>query len=120
MRRILVISPHIGDGEFGSGGTINRFAVEGNDTHQDHYVVYTEGFRAFKMSSILGYEMPRNNRSFKTGTFVFFNEGHMKAKMAALNCFQSMKGKLGDRIEFREYLAMVRGGADRYEVCRVF
>ena len=31
MRRILVISPHIGDGEFGSGGTINRFAVEGND-----------------------------------------------------------------------------------------
>ena len=30
-----------------------------SDTHQDHNTVYTEGFRAFKHASILGYELPR-------------------------------------------------------------
>lgn len=29
-----------------------------NDTHQDHYTISREGFRAFKRTSILGYEMP--------------------------------------------------------------
>ena len=36
-----------------------------SDVHQDHQTIYNESIRAFKFSSILGYEMPWNNRFFK-------------------------------------------------------
>jgi hypothetical protein len=38
-----------------------------NDTHQDHHVIATEGFRAFKHTTMLGYEVPWNNLNFKNG-----------------------------------------------------
>src|SRR4030042_4156989 len=40
-----------------------------NDTHQDHQTVSQEGFRAFKKTSMVGYEMPHNNLSFSTHLF---------------------------------------------------
>ncbi|HYG52910.1 MAG TPA: PIG-L family deacetylase, partial [Flavobacteriales bacterium] len=36
------------------------------DIHQDHQVISQEGLRAFKQSTLLGYEMPWNNISFNT------------------------------------------------------
>ena len=39
--------------------------------HQDHFTIATEGLRAFKFTSILGYEMPWNNIVFTTTSFVY-------------------------------------------------
>lgn len=197
--RILILAPHVGDGEFGAGGTLSRLASEGNqihqavfslaeksrlkglpentvkkelyaaserigiqhshlivfdypvrefpsvrqailedmvklrekidpdlvfipssrDTHQDHQVIFEEGFRAFKMSSTLGYEMPRNNLTFTANTFVFLNEKQMQAKMEAMECYHSLKDRSGDRIKFRKHLAYVRGSqiGTKYAEC---
>ena len=35
-----------------------------NDVHQDHQVVAAEGLRAFKRTTVLGYEIPWNNLDF--------------------------------------------------------
>ena len=40
--RILVLAPHTDDGEFGCGGSIARFASEGNEVH---YVAFSAAER---------------------------------------------------------------------------
>ncbi len=55
-----------------------------NDIHQDHYVIANEGLRAFKFSSILAYEMPWNNITFNTSSFVILEEAHINKKIEAL------------------------------------
>ena len=42
-----------------------------NDVHQDHKVIYEEGVRAFKNTSIFLYEMPWNNLNFKNQVFFY-------------------------------------------------
>ena len=37
-----------------------------HDVHQDHQTIATEGLRAFKRTTILGYEIPWNNFDFAT------------------------------------------------------
>jgi len=70
------------------------------DTHQDHAVIAEEGFRAFKSSSILGYEMPWNNVSFESSAFISLKAEYVDRKIKALNCYRSQKlraAKLGRR-----------------------
>ena len=50
------------------------FLPSPNDTHQDHHVIAHEGFRAFKKTTMLGYEVPWNNLDFRTSCFVHLNE----------------------------------------------
>src|SRR5687768_4345928 len=45
------------------------FVPSPTDIHQDHQVVSMEGLRAFKQTTLLGYEMPWNNVSFNTRAF---------------------------------------------------
>lgn len=59
------------------------------DLHQDHSVVAGEGLRAFKRTSILGFEIAWNNISFRTSCFVTLNEEHVEAKVSALKCYES-------------------------------
>ena len=42
-----------------------------NDIHQDHQTVSQEALRAFKNTTLLGYELIWNNLDFKTSCFVF-------------------------------------------------
>ena len=46
------------------------FLPSPNDTHQDHLTIAQEGFRAFKKTSMLGYEVPWNNLTFTTSCFI--------------------------------------------------
>ena len=46
------------------------------DLHQDHYTIAMEGLRAFKFTSILGYEMPWNNITFTTTSFIYLRTTH--------------------------------------------
>jgi len=80
-----------------------------NDTHQDHNVVSAEGFRAFKKTRILGYEVPWNNLTFVTNCFVDLKEQNLKDKITALECYQSQKHRDYASETFVRSLATVRG-----------
>ena len=48
--------------------------------HQDHATIAQEGLRAFKGSTILGYELIWNNLTFNTTSFVTLDEKHIQQK----------------------------------------
>lgn len=80
-----------------------------NDTHQDHQTIAHEGFRAFKDRTILGYEIPWNNRTFNTESFVLLEERHVAAKAAALKCYVSQLDRFYANEQFVRSLATTRG-----------
>jgi len=202
--KILVLAPHTDDGEFGCGGTINKFIGEGsevfyaafsaceqsvlkefpkdilitevknatailgieksnlllyqyevrkfnyfrqdiledmiklrdeikpdlvfmpceNDIHQDHHTIYQEGVRAFKFSSILCYELPWNNLSLNTTSFIHLNENQIQTKVNALKEYKSQAHRPYANEEFIKALAITRGTqigtryAETFEIIR--
>jgi LmbE family N-acetylglucosaminyl deacetylase len=85
------------------------FLPSSTDTHQDHQVVAQEGFRAFKKTTILGYEVPWNNLTFSTNAFFFLDSRHMDAKLRALRCYVSQLGREYVDEQFIRSLARTRG-----------
>jgi LmbE family N-acetylglucosaminyl deacetylase len=80
-----------------------------SDMHQDHNTVYIEGFRAFKHSSILGYELPQNLRSFENTAFFRLTPEEIDLKVESLSRYQSQSFRPYSRPDFIRSLAMVRG-----------
>jgi len=62
-----------------------------NDVHQDHQVIAMEGLRAFKRTTILGYEIPWNNFNFDYQAYVALERGHLEKKTAALAKYASQQ-----------------------------
>lgn len=95
-----------------------------HDIHQDHYTIGLEGVRAFKQISILGYELPWNNLTFNTQSFVFLEEEHLNKKIEALKCYQSQSNRIYANESFIRSLAITRGTqigvkfAEAFEVIR--
>ena len=85
------------------------FLPSTSDTHQDHQVVSAEGFRAFKRTTILGYELPWNNLAFVTNTFVLLEESHVARKMEALRQYGSQLHRPYAGSDYMRHLATVRG-----------
>lgn len=79
------------------------------DIHQDHQTIYAEGLRAFKRTTILGYELPWNNLSFTTNTFVALSENNVQQKINALNEYESQKARSYLNADFIRSLAKTRG-----------
>lgn len=79
------------------------------DTHQDHQTVSAEGFRAFKKTSILGYELPWNNLTFTTNAFILLSEQHVERKIQALAQYRSQVGRSYATGDYVRNLANVRG-----------
>ena len=79
------------------------------DIHQDHQTIYAEGLRAFKQTTILGYELPWNNLSFTTNTFVTLSENNVQQKIKALNEYESQKARSYLNADFIRSLAKTRG-----------
>ena len=67
------------------------FCPSSYDHHQDHQVVYQEVFRAFKHSTILGYELPWNNRTFRTDVFISVDQQDLDAKVQMLDCYKTQQ-----------------------------
>ena len=63
------------------------------DLHQDHAVATIEAMRAFKHSTVLGYEIPWNNIQMTTNSFIPLEERHVKKKIKALQCYHTQKDK---------------------------
>lgn len=85
------------------------FMPDLNDIHQDHATVATEGLRAFKFSSILSYELPWNNLTFTTSSFVHLEERHVATKVKALQEYQSQAHRPYSDEEFLRSVARTRG-----------
>ena len=62
-----------------------------HDVHQDHQAVASEGLRAFKRTTILGYEIPWNNFDFAYQAYVALEERHIERKIAALAKYASQQ-----------------------------
>ena len=94
------------------------------DIHQDHQTIYNEGLRAFKFSSILGYELIWNNLSFSTDCFIVLDQEHVDRKVDALSMYETQHGRSYMDPDFIRSLAKVRGTqigtdwAETFEVVR--
>jgi N-acetylglucosamine malate deacetylase 1 len=91
-----------------------------NDTHQDHQVIAYEGFRAFKHTTMLGYEVPWNNLTFTTSGFVFLQEEHVERKLAAIACYRSQSDRPYASAEFIRSWAITRGMQIRSRYAEAF
>jgi LmbE family N-acetylglucosaminyl deacetylase len=95
-----------------------------HDTHQDHKTISQEGFRAFKRTTMLGYEVPWNNLDFRTSCFVDVSDEQLQKKINALDKYQSQKHRNYASEEFVRSLALTRGVqigkryAEAFEVVR--
>lgn len=79
------------------------------DTHQDHEVIRKEGFRAFKGTSIWGYECIYNNLDFKGDIFVLLNKLQLHKKILASACYKSQSERVVMTENLIRALAFVRG-----------
>ena len=95
-----------------------------NDIHQDHSTIAQEGLRAFKNTTILGYELIWNNLTFNTTSFVKLDKKHIQAKCSALKEYKSQGIRDYMSEEFIFALAKTRGVqigaefAESFEVIR--
>ena len=80
-----------------------------NDIHQDHETISKEGLRAFKNTTILGYELIWNNLKFNTTSYVELKSQHIEKKIDALKEYKSQSNKNYFNEEFIKSLAKTRG-----------
>ena len=101
------------------------FQPSHHDVHQDHQTVAQEGLRAFKRTTILGYEIPWNNFNFSYGAYLALEERHIDRKVAAVQCYASQQHRRYANEEYIRNLASVHGTnvnrafAEVFEVYRI-
>ncbi len=79
------------------------------DLHQDHQTVTNEVMRAFKHSTIFGYELPWNNIIFHENCFVALTENHVEKKLEALKHYYTQKTRLYFDREYLHGLMRAKG-----------
>jgi N-acetylglucosamine malate deacetylase 1 len=96
-----------------------------HDIHQDHQVIAAEGLRAFKRTTILGYEIPWNNFDFAYQAYVGLEQSHVEKKVAALSRYASQQHRRYSDAEYIRNVARTHGinvnrdYAEVFEVYRV-
>ncbi len=94
-----------------------------HDIHQDHQVVAAEGLRAFKRTTILGYEIPWNNFNFEYQAYFELERSHLERKVAALSRYASQQHRKYADPEYIWNLARTNGinvGREYAEVFQVY
>ena len=90
------------------------------DLHQDHQVICQEVLRAFKTSSIWGYEMPWNNIIFQTNCFVQLSRENVEQKIKALKCYDTQKERAYFHEDFLWSIVRTRGTQIQTEFAEAF
>jgi N-acetylglucosamine malate deacetylase 1 len=80
-----------------------------HDVHQDHQVVAAEGLRAFKRTTILGYEIPWNNFDFSYQAYFALTQAQVERKIAALAKYASQQHRRYSDPEYIRNLARTNG-----------
>ena len=91
-----------------------------HDVHQDHQTVAAEGLRAFKRTTILGYEIPWNNYDFAYQAYFKLEQRHLERKVAALARYASQQHRRYADADFIWNLAKVHGTNVNREYAEVF
>lgn len=85
------------------------FLPNSKDLHQSHQVVHSEGKRAFKYSTLLGYELPWNSMEFDMDVFITLEEQDIQTKLNVVNSFETQKSRMFFANNIMLDLAKVRG-----------
>jgi len=96
------------------------FQPSHHDVHQDHQTIAQEGLRAFKRTTILGYEIPWNNFDFSYGAYVGLERRHVERKVAAVQRYASQQHRRYANEEYVWNLARVHGTNVNREYAEVF
>jgi LmbE family N-acetylglucosaminyl deacetylase len=91
-----------------------------HDIHQDHQVVAAEGLRAFKRTTILGYEIPWNNYDFAYQAYFALERSHVDRKIAALEKYASQQHRRYSDAEYIRNIARTHGINVNREYAEVF
>ena len=91
-----------------------------HDIHQDHQVVAAEGLRAFKRTTLLGYEIPWNNYDFRYQAYVALDRSHLERKTAALAKYASQQHRRYADAEYIWNIARTHGVNVNREYAEVF
>ncbi len=96
------------------------FQPSPRDVHQDHQVIAAEGMRAFKRTTLLGYEIPWNNFDFSYQAYVGLERAHLERKAAALARYASQAHRLYAKPEYMWNVARTHGINVQREYAEVF
>ena len=91
-----------------------------HDIHQDHQTIAAEGLRAFKRTTILGYEIPWNNFDFSYQAYVALERRHLERKTAALARYASQQHRRYSDPEYIWNVARTHGINVNREYAEVF
>jgi N-acetylglucosamine malate deacetylase 1 len=94
-----------------------------HDVHQDHQVIAAEGLRAFKRTTVLGYEIPWNNLDFSYQAYFALNEAQVERKVRALAKYASQQHRRYSDPEYIRNVARTHGinvNRDYAEVFQVY
>jgi len=91
-----------------------------HDIHQDHQAIAAEGLRAFKRTTILGYEIPWNNFDFAYQMYVALEQSHIDQKVAALSRYASQQHRRYSDPEYIRNVARTHGINVNREYAEVF
>ena len=91
-----------------------------HDVHQDHQTIASEGLRAFKRTTVLGYEIPWNNFDFKYQAYLACEERHVERKVAALERYASQQHRRYANAEYVRSVARTHGINVNREYAEVF
>ena len=80
-----------------------------HDVHQDHQTIANEGLRAFKRTTILGYEIPWNNFDFSYQAYFALEQRHVERKVAALEKYASQQHRRYANAEYVWNVARTHG-----------
>jgi LmbE family N-acetylglucosaminyl deacetylase len=91
-----------------------------HDVHQDHQTIAAEGLRAFKRTTILGYEIPWNNYDFAYQAYFALERSHVERKVAALERYASQQHRRYANPEYVWNVARTHGINVNREYAEVF
>ena len=94
-----------------------------HDVHQDHRTIAEEGLRAFKRTTILGYEIPWNNYDFAYQAYIALEQRHVDLKVAALEKYSSQQHRRYANADYVRSVARTHGinvNRDFAEVFQVY
>ena len=91
-----------------------------HDVHQDHQTIASEGLRAFKRTTILGYEIPWNNFDFSYQAYIALERGHVEKKVGALEHYASQQHRRYANAEYVWNVARTHGINVNREYAEVF
>jgi len=94
-----------------------------HDVHQDHQTIAQEGLRAFKRTTILGYEIPWNNFDFSYQAYIALEKAHVERKVAALAKYASQQHRRYANADYVWNVARTHGinvNRDYAEVFQVY